>query len=266
MTATQALPTPTGRRYRFNVLRVLLCGAFLSVLVAACMLLKYTAIDFIHARLLEQESKTSAWIVKQVSYAIPWIVLCIFHGMVYAKHDRRDGIVQREMFWEVLFVTVFTYLILLPYLHNISDEMYAAAVEAGAKIPKTDGKVEKTLIMLFHEWFIRMSIPLGALMIFHAIRARREKLHPETECLEPLMTCAEYDAMRAAEAAAGLPSESTAETDAETVEEENLEVATEATADPAEKAVDGSGERSVSPSEKTPTESLNTAKEVGSHE
>jgi hypothetical protein len=199
MTATQALPVGTGRRYRFNILRVLIFGVFLSVLVAACLYCKYTAIDFFHARLLEQESKTSAWILKQVSFALPWIVICLFHGLVYCKHDRHDGIVQREMFWEVLLVTVFTYLVLLPYLQNVSEEMYAAALEMGADIPQTEGKVDQTFIMIFHEWFIRMAVPLCALLLFHSVRARRERDYPETEVPEPMMTRAEYDALRANE-------------------------------------------------------------------
>lgn len=199
MTATQALPTGTGRRYRFSILRILICGVFLSVLVAACLYCKYTAIDFFHARLLEQESKTSAWILKQVSFALPWIVICLFHGLVYTKHDRRDGIAQREMFWEVLMVTAFVYLLLLPYLKNVSEDMYAAALEMGADIPQTDGKVDKTFLMIFHEWFIRMAVPLGVLLVFHSTRARREELHPETETEEPMMTKAEYDALRANE-------------------------------------------------------------------
>lgn len=199
MTATQALPTQTGRRYRFSILRILICGVLLSVLVAACLYCKYTAIDFFHARLLEQESKTSAWILKQVSFALPWIVMCVFQGIVYHKHDRRDGIAQREMFWEVLMVTAFVYLILLPHLHSISEEMYAAALEMGADIPQTDGKVDETFLMIFHEWFIRMTVPLGILLVFHSTRARREELHPETEAAEPMMTKAEYDALRANE-------------------------------------------------------------------
>ena len=199
MTATQALPAETGRRYRFSILRILICGVLLSVLVAACLYCKYTAIDFFHARLLEQESKTSAWIIKQVSFALPWIVICLFHGLVYTKHDRRDGIAQREMFWEVLMVTAFVYLLLLPYLKNVSEDMYAAALEMGADIPQTEGKVDKTFLMIFHEWFIRMAVPLGVLLVFHSTRARREELHPETEAEEPMMTKAEYDALRANE-------------------------------------------------------------------
>ncbi len=198
MTATQSLSAPVGRRYRFSIIRILVCGILLSVLVTACLYLKYSVFDFVHARLLDQESKTSAWILLQVSYALPWIFVCIFHGLVYCKHDRHDSIVQREMFWEVLFVTVFTYLILLPYLCHISDAMYASALEMGADIPQTDGKVDQTFIMIFHEWFIRLSVPLCALLLFHAIRAKRERLHPETEAAEPLMTKAEYDARKIA--------------------------------------------------------------------
>ena len=226
MTASIPQSPAAGRRYRFSILRVLLCGFFMSVLVAACLYCKYTAIDFFHARLLEQESKTSAWILKQVGFALPWIFMCIFQSITYRKHDRRDGIVAREMFWEVMLVTVFTYFILLPYLKGISEEMYAAALEAGAKIPQTDGKVDQTFIMLFHEWFVRMAVPLAALLIFYSARARRERLFPETEAAEPLMTRAEYDALRASEAAA--------ETAAETAGEATDDTVTKTTQEPAE--------------------------------
>ena len=189
-------PTPTtGYRYRFSILRVLLCGIFMSCLVAACLYLKYSAVDFLHARLLDQGSKTSAWILKQVSYALPWIFMCLFHAITYRSRDRHDGVAAREKFWEVILVTVFVYLVMLPHLRGISDAMHAADLEAGASIPQTEGKVDQTFIMLFHEWFVRMSIPLVGLMVFYSAQARRERLHPETEAEEPLMTRAEYDAM-----------------------------------------------------------------------
>ena len=195
MTAATLQSPAAGRRYRFSVLRILFFSLLMSVLVTAAFYLKYSAVDFFHARLLEQESKTSAWILKQVGFALPWIFMCVFHAATYRRHDRHDSIAVREMFWEVLLVTVFTYFILLPHLQNYSDELYAAAVEAGAKIPQTDGKVDQTFIMLFHEWFVRMAVPFAALLIFYSARARRERLHPETEAAEPLMTCAEYDAL-----------------------------------------------------------------------
>lgn len=219
MTASIPQSPAAGRRYRFSILRVLLCGFFMSVLVAACLYLKYTAVDFFHARLLEQESKTSAWILKQVGFALPWIFMCIFQSITYRKHDRRDGVVAREMFWEVMLVTVFTYFIMLPYLRNVSDIVYAAALEAGADIPQTDGKVDLTFIMLLHEWFVRMAVPLAALLILYSTRARRERLFPETEAAEPLMTRAEYDALRASEAAAETAGEATDNTVTETTTE-----------------------------------------------
>ena len=190
--------TPTAKyRYRFSILRVLLCGIFMSCLVAACLYLKYSAVDFFHARLLDQGSKTSAWILKQISFALPWIFMCLFHAITYRSRDRHDGVAAQEKLWEVIWVTVFVYFILLPHLRGISDAMHAAALEAGATIPQTEGKVDQTFIMLFHEWFVRMSIPLMGLMVFYSAQARRERLHPETEADEPLMTRAEYDAMMA---------------------------------------------------------------------
>ena len=229
MTASIPDTRATVRRYRFNILRVLICGIFMSVLVAACLYLKYSAVDFFHARLLEQESKTSAWILKQVGFALPWIFMCIFQSITYRKHDRRDGIVAREMFWEVMLVTVFTYLVLLPYLSHVSEEMYAAALEMGADIPQTDGKVDQTFLMIFHEWFIRMAVPLSALLLFHSVRARRERDYPETEAEEPLMTRAEYDAMKLAEMAAV---EETAESQAEDTAETQAENTAEAPIQP----------------------------------
>jgi hypothetical protein len=219
MTATITPTQAADRRYRFSILRVLLFSVLMSVLVAACLYLKHSAVDFYHARLLEQESKTSAWILKQVGFALPWIFMCIFHAVTYRKHDRRDGVASREMFWEVLLVTVFTYFILLPYLQNMSDDMYAAALEAGAKIPQTDGKVDRTFIMIFHEWFVRMAVPLAALLIFYSARARRERLHPETEAGEPLMTCAEYDALMGSDVAAETASDADTQEQPEEISE-----------------------------------------------
>ena len=202
MTASIPTPSAEGRRYRFSILRVILCGIMLSLLVTACMYIRHTAFDFYHARLLEDGSKTTAWFVEQFGYALPWILICIFHGIVYMKHDRHDGICQREMFWEVLIVILLTYGALLPFMSLVSKVMHRFYLEIGASIPQTDGKHDVTLAMKLHEWFIRLTIPLGALLVFHGMRARREIRCPETEAEEPVMTKAEYDALRQAAMAA----------------------------------------------------------------
>ena len=188
------------RRYRFSIARVLLCGVLLTVLAAACLYLFHTAFDFYRDRLLEAESKTLAWFTLQISLSLPFVIIFLFHYAVYHKHDRHDGVARREMFWEVVVVTVLLYAVLLPYLSAISDALYTNTLAAGESVPTNDAGTEVTLLMELHDWFIRLTIPLGALMVFHAARARREIRCPE-EAEEPLLTVAEYEARKAAAAA-----------------------------------------------------------------
>ena len=197
------LKSMTRKQGGISIPRILLCSIFLTALVAGCLYLHHTALAFYQARLVENDSKTMAWLVKQLSFSLPFIVICLFHFMVYHAHDPRDGSARREMFWEVLGVTVLTYAVLIPYLSDISEALYINALAAGETVPKNEGKVEITLLMELHEWFIRLTIPLGLLMAFHGIRARREILFPETEqSTAPQITIAEYEARKAAERAA----------------------------------------------------------------
>ena len=189
------------RRGGGSLCRILLCSILLTVLVAACLYLYYTAFDFYQARMEENQSKTIAWLTEQAGFVLPFVVICLFQTLVYHKHDPRDGSARREMFWEVVAVTVLTYAVLLPYLASISDALHTNALAAGESIPTTERGVDITLLMELHDWFIRLTIPLGALMVFHATRARREIRFPE-EAEEPLLTVAEYEARRAASAQA----------------------------------------------------------------
>ncbi len=193
--------THQPRRYRFSILRTLLCGVLLSCLVAACLYVDHTAITFLHERLLAAEMKTSAWLVNELGLNLPLVVLCLFPLLVYNRHDRRDGDARREMLWATVIVAVLIYGVLLPYLSRLSNAMYEAAIEAGDIIPQTEGKVYWTLLMKLHEWFVRLPIPLAILILYHKTRADRERRHPETEDRSIPMTIAAYEAIRAAEAA-----------------------------------------------------------------
>ena len=184
------------RRYRFSIVRVLFCGVLLTVLSAVCLYVFYTAFDFCRDRFLEEESKTLAWFTLQLSLSLPFIVICLFHYIVYHKHDRHDGVARREMFWEVVVVTALLYAVLLPYLSSVSDALHTNMLAAGESVPTNEAGSEVTLLMELHDWFIRLTIPLGALMVFHAARARREIRFPEEE--EPLLTVAEYELRKAA--------------------------------------------------------------------
>jgi hypothetical protein len=175
----------------------------MTALVAGCLYLYYTAFDFFRARMLENQSKTIAWLAKQLSFSLPFVVICLFHIAVYGGRDPHDGSARREMFWEVFLVALLTYAVLLPYVSSISEALHTNALAAGEKIPLTEGKVELTLLMELHEWFVRFTIPLGLLLVYHGARAHRERFHPETEAEPaPLMTVAEYEAQRAAQRAA----------------------------------------------------------------
>ena len=195
--------TTIPRRGGVSIPRVILCSLLLTVLVAGCLYIHHTALTFFRERMLEDESKTLAWFAKEIGFALPLIVICLFHYFVYHKWDSRDGAIRREMFWEVLLVTALTYAVLLPYLAKISEALYINALAAGVSIPETEGNVEITLLMELHEWFIRLTIPLGLLMAFHGLRARRETLFPESEeAPAPRMTVAEYEASKKADAEA----------------------------------------------------------------
>ena len=202
MTPSSTTPTSVGRRYRFSIPRILFCSLLMAVLVAACLYLYRTAFTFYHARMLDNQSKTFAWFVEQTGFSLPFIVICVFQYAVYHKHDRRDGVAAREMFWEILILSALIYGVLYPYMDSISEALYTNALAAGVKIPQNEGKVDVTLIMELHEWFIRLSLPIMALLIFHSARARRERLYPATETVEPVITKEEYLAMKAAKEAA----------------------------------------------------------------
>ena len=221
---SQSLSPSSRNAAGFSVLRVLLCGLLMTALVAGCLYLHHTAFDFFRARMLDNGSKTIAWLTKQVSFALPFAVICLFHAAVYGGRDPRDGSVRREMFWEVAVVAALTYAVLLPYLSSVSEALHTNALAAGEKIPLSEGKVEITLLMELHEWFIRLTVPLALLLLYHGVRARRERFRPETEAEPaPLMTVAAYESQRAAARAAAEASERTAEaakaeTDGDTAE------------------------------------------------
>lgn len=205
--------SPSSRNVAgFSLPRTLFCGLLMTVLVAGCLYLHHTAFDFFRARMLDNESKTIAWLTKQVGFSLPFIVICLFHAAVYGGRDPRDGSARREMFWEVIVVTVLTYAVLLPYLSSVSEALHINALAAGEKLPLSEGKAEITLLMELHEWFIRLTIPLALLLIYHGSRARRERFHPETEAEPaPLLTVAEYEARKAAAAAAKAAPQATTE-------------------------------------------------------
>lgn len=169
------MATPSTRRTIWRQVRVVLFSILLTTAVAGCLYLHLTAFPFLRERLLETEMKTTAWLLKQLSFSLPLVLICLFFTVSYRGIDRRDGVASREKQWIVILVTLLSYAVLLPYVNHLSNEMYEAAVETGIEIPKTDANVPWTLMLRCREWFVRLAIPLGLLILFYSVRAAREK-------------------------------------------------------------------------------------------
>ena len=198
MTNSRPLPALQKGTYTFSVLRILLCGLLMALICLACLYVQYTSLDFLHTQLLEQEKKTTAWFVEQLRFSLPFILICVFQTAIYTRHYRRDGIAQREMAWEVLLCAVLVYGVALPCLSELSEGLYHTALMQGEAIPTTPNvNVDITLLMELHEWFVRLSIPLAVLFIYHSARAYHEIKHPEELEEEIPLTVEEYEAMRA---------------------------------------------------------------------
>ncbi len=181
------------RRALPSVVRVLISTALLSAMFAACLYLYHTAFPFLREHLLSTEKKSTAWFVEQLGYSLPFILLGLYFTIAYHRLDKRDGVASREKLWITVLVTAVTYCVLLPHVHGLSEEMYAVAVEAGAKIPETEGGVPWTLMMKLADWFIRLSIPMAIVMTFYGMRSARECRCPDAP-EEPLPTVEAYSA------------------------------------------------------------------------
>ena len=162
------------RAYRFSVLRILIIGGLLSILVTVCLYLHHHAFSHYLTYLKDAEKKSTHWIVKQLSYMLPFLTIAIFQCAVYAKYNRKDGILQREMAWEILIVAGFTYLILFPAVCYQSDVTLKVSLVAGLDVEKNEGKEYQTLLLSLAEWFIRLIIPLCLLFVYHRAKAKAE--------------------------------------------------------------------------------------------
>ena len=192
----------SDRTYRFSILRVIFFSALLTALIGAELYLHHTALDLYHSYLITAEKKSTAWMELQLSYMLPFITVCLFQYFVYHKDDRQDGILRREMAWEVVLVAVLTYAVLLPCVAHMSTAAHDAAVEAGKDLPMTAQNVENTLLMQVHDWFIRFSVPLMLLCVYHFTRAEREAKDATKATVATKATGDETDAAKAEHAAA----------------------------------------------------------------
>lgn len=172
--AYAAPPEKEKGQYKFSLIRVLVIGVMLSILVAICLCLHHTAFVALEKGLINGEHKNSAWIATEIGYMLPFVVICIFQYAVYVKHDRQNGIVQKEMAWQLVVAMTLTYAVLLPIAIHISDAQLSLRLAADAVMETTEGNVERSIMMEIAEWFIRLAVPMLLLWIFHASKAKSE--------------------------------------------------------------------------------------------
>lgn len=175
MTPAYITPPKEKRVYRFSAVRMLTIGLMLFLLVTACLYLYHTALRAYSLYLTESEKKSTAWMVEQLSFMLPFIAVAVFQYAVYAGHDNRDGILQREKAYELLIVAALTYLVLLPLIGWYSDTKLTLSLMAELDVPKNEGKEYETLFLAVAEWFLRFAIPLCLLFVYHMGRARSEQ-------------------------------------------------------------------------------------------
>lgn len=181
MTPAYITPPREKRTYKFSLIRMILMGLMLFALITACLYLYHTAFREYGTYLTESEKKSTAWIVEQLSYMLPFIAVAAFQYAVYAKHDNRDGVLQRERAYEILIAAALTYLVLLPLVWKYSDAKLTLSLMAGMDVPKTEGKEYETVMILLAQWFARLSIPLCLLFVYHMARAKAEVTEAEED-------------------------------------------------------------------------------------
>ncbi len=229
MTPAYITPPREKRAYKFSLIRMILMGLMLFGLITVCLYLYHTAFREYGAYLTSEEKKSTAWIVRQLSFMLPFIAVAAFQCAVYAKHDNRDGVLQRERAYEILIAAALTYLVLLPLVWWYSDTKLTLYLIAELDVPKTEGKEYETVMILLSEWFARLTVPLGLLFVYHLAKAKAEV----TETAEN----AAIEAQKAAEEAAKEAQEAVlASETAETVTDVVADAPDEATETAAEDA------------------------------
>ena len=191
-----SLNKPLYREVKISPVRIIAMTLLLFALVSLSLYLFCTALSDLYDNLMIDLEYTKSgkiykgwqgpvsWCVRELSFWLPMILICIFQYAVYHRYNRHDGILQKEMAIEILLVGLLVYAVLLPTVAVMSRQLYDAAVAAGETIPlykftpegstsvQTGGPI--TLMTETFEWFIRFIIPVGFLSLYHFARAKRE--------------------------------------------------------------------------------------------
>ncbi|MBE6693330.1 MAG: hypothetical protein E7589_01000 [Ruminococcaceae bacterium] len=166
---------------KVSIVRIIIISVLLFLLISVELGVYLTAISDLQDNLMKDYEltkdkgwqKSLAWMLDEFAMLLPLITVCVFQYAVYKRYNREDGILQREMAFEVILVGVLVYAVLLPVVAKISSDMNTAAHIAGTVERYEDGGVI-TLLRRSLGWFIRFIFPVGILSIYHFSRSKAE--------------------------------------------------------------------------------------------
>ena len=174
MTPAYIIPQKETRTYRFSIFRVITVSVLLFLLTTACLYLHKIIMEEYVSYLTTAEKKSTAFLAEQISYMLPFLAVAIFQYAVYAKHDNRDGILQKEQAYEILILAALTYLLLLPGVWIYSDKTLTLQLAADIEVAQNGKKAYQTLLLDLFQWFVRFIIPVCLLFTYHILRAKAE--------------------------------------------------------------------------------------------
>ena len=149
---------------RLNIKKMILCIIILSAVMVLQLYLYCTTAQDIFTKLKESENsmKNFTWVVEHVVYLLPVIVIALFMMIAYSGDRHICAVKHKEQAVEAVFVMLFTFLIMLPFVIIKSKT---------GEIPEP-GEVEEvqSLLEMTTMWFAYQFIPFLILIMYHSVK------------------------------------------------------------------------------------------------
>ncbi len=149
-----------------NIKRLIVCIIILSGVMAIQLYLYCTFFQDIYAKLEESENSMTnfKWLLEHIVYLIPVASVALFQMIAYSGDDMGGAYSakHREQAVEAVFVMLFTFLIMLPFVIIKSKTGEAPDAE---KLQETQSLIDMTTM-----WFAYQFIPFLILIMYHSVK------------------------------------------------------------------------------------------------
>ena len=149
-----------------NIKRLILCVIILSGVMAIQLYLYCNFFQDIYAKLEESENSMTnfQWLLEHIVYLIPVASVALFQMIAYSGDDMGGAYSakHREQAVEAVFVMLFTFLIMLPFVIIKSKTGETPDTE---EIQETQSLIDITTM-----WFAYQFIPFLILIMYHSVK------------------------------------------------------------------------------------------------